>query len=99
MASDRDLHVDRIEFYATAVDQLLGAAAKEHVAVVVHAGEIASAKPAVGAECSAVGIRISQIAGEQRATAHVEFADLAARQHAVLAVGDPELGSRCRAAD
>src|ERR1700722_7181381 len=29
MASDRDLHVDRIEFYATAVDQLLGAAAKE----------------------------------------------------------------------
>ena len=42
---------------------------------------------------------LPHIAREQRTTAHMEFADFAARQYAILAVGDAQLGTWRSAAD
>ncbi len=47
-----------------------------------------SAKPAVGSEGGATGVGVSHITRKQRAAADMKLADLPARQHAIVVVGD-----------
>src|SRR3989440_8895337 len=47
MLVDEDLHVDRIDLYATAIDQILQASGDLKVALAIPAGEVAGTEPTI----------------------------------------------------